>query len=546
MTNFISHERARPLHVYDAAKLTGPIRARMGKTGEAFRALDDKDYAVDETMVVIADDARVLGLGGVMGGVDSGCTEQTTDVFIEAAYFDPTLIAKTGRATGILSDAQYRFARGVDPHSVHDGIERAAQLILEICGGEPSEVVLAGEVPPPPPAVELDPADVHRITGLDVPNAGIQEVLERIGCTIVPHDGPHFRVEPPTWRGDIAQAADLVEEVARLVGYDQLPAKPLPRPAGRRAPALTARQRRVSAARRTLASRSLHEAITWSFCRRDQAELFGGGRDDLTLVNPISSELDVMRPSALIHLLIAAQKNADRGFPGAALFEVGPIYLGPGPDEQHRVAAGVRAGGLARHWTGARQPDVFDVKADALAVLHAAGVSVENLQTAAPARDWWHPGRSGVLQMGPKLKLAEFGEVHPRVLRALDVDGPVVAFEADLSLIPEPRAKAGAARPAFRAPDLMPLTRDFAFIVDEDTPAADLVKAAKGAEKALIVCVDVFDVFEGEAVGAGKKSVAIEVTLQPTEKTLDDKAIEAVSDKVVAAVAKATGGELRG
>ncbi|MCG8441664.1 MAG: phenylalanine--tRNA ligase subunit beta [Caulobacterales bacterium] len=545
VTNFVTYDRARPLHVYDAAKLAGPIRALMAKAGDRFLALDGKDYELTPDMCAIADDARVLGLGGVIGGEYSGCTEETREVFIEAAWFDPDRTARTGRATGVLSDAQYRFARGVDPQSCVDGIEIATTLILEMCGGEPSEVRVAGTAPEGPGPVAFDVAQVARLTGLSPSKARVVAILEALGCEVGSKRAKTLTVRPPSWRPDIGLPADLVEEVARVEGYDTLPATPLPRPEGRRAPAVTAELRRVGLARRALAARGMSEAVTWSFCRRDHAALFGGGSDDLALANPISTELEVMRPSALIHLLLASQKNADRGFDGVAAFEVGPVYRGVEADEQESVAAGVRAPSGTRHWAGVRAPDVFDVKADALAALEAAGAPIGGVQIAAPAPGWWHPGRSGVIRLGPKTVLAEFGEVHPRVLRALDVDGPALAFEVFVDRIPKARAKGGKARPALEASELMPFTRDFAFVVDAETPADALMRAAAGAEKTLIADVAVFDVFQGASLGEGKKSIALEVTLQPREATLDDAAIEAVSQKIVAAVAKATGGTLR-
>ncbi len=545
VTNFLSLDRARPLHVYDAAKLNGPIRARLGREGESFLALDGKEYAVDDTMCVIADDARVLGLGGVMGGAYSGSTDATTDVFIESAWFEPNGVARTGRATGIVSDAQYRFARGVDPQSAVDGLEAATRLILEMCGGEPSEILVAGEAPPTPAAVVFDPADVPRLTGLPLRKARIVSLLKRLGLDSTGEDADgRLTISVPSWRPDVSQSADLVEEVARLAGYDQLPQTALPRLENRASRAMTPTRRRVSHVRRALAGRGFQEAITWSFCRADQAQLFGA-ESPLLLANPISSELDAMRPSALVHLVLAVQKNADRGFGDVALFEVGPIYQSADENGQSMAAAGVLRSSGARHWAGATQPDVFTAKAHALAALETAGAPVDKLQLSAPARGWWHPGRSGALRLGPKALLAEFGELHPRVLRALDVDGPILAFEVFLDAVPAPKSKPSKAKPPLELSEFMPLRRDFAFITDAATPAGDLVKAAAGADKTLITDVAVFDVFEGESLGAGKKSVALEVVLQPREATLDDKAIEAVSAKIVKAVEKA-GGSLRG
>ncbi len=552
VTNFLSYDRARPLHVYDVAKLSGPIRARLGRGGERFLALDGKEYEATPDMCAIADDARVLGLGGVMGGEYSGSNDDTTAVFIESAWFDPDRTARTGRATGITSDAQYRFARGVDPQSCVDGLERATRLILEICGGEASEVVVAGAPPPGRAPIAFDPGQVRRLTGLTLRPATIGALFKKLGFEVADGADGRMTVSVPSWRPDVEGSADLVEEAARIAGYDTLPTTPLPRRGGRdldrRSPAMSPTRRRALEVRRALAGRGLHEAVTWSFCRADHARLFGAA-SPLMVANPISSELDAMRPSALIHLTLAAQKNADRGFGDVAAFEVGPVYDAPDDQGQRMVAAGVLRTAGTRHWTGAADVDVFDAKAHALAALEAVGAPVDKLQVSAPARGWWHPGRSGALKLGPKTLVAEFGELHPSVLRDLDVEGPILAFEIDLDAVPAPKPKATRAKPPLVASDLMPLRRDFAFVVSADQPADAIARAAAGADKKLVADVVVFDVFEGEAahkaLGPDKKSVAIEAVLQPSDATLDDAAIEAVSAKIIKAVAKATGGVLR-
>lgn len=550
VTNLISYDRARPLHVYDVAKLTGTVRARLGRSGESFEALDGKTYAVDETMCVIADEARVLGLGGVMGGTYSGSEDDTSDVLIEAAYFDPLRTARTGRATGIQSDAQYRFARGIDPASCEDGLELATRLILDMCGGEPSEVVVAGKVPNTHRVIDFDPGQVKRLTGMDVSDDDTVTILEALGCQ-VSAGSKGFVVLPPSWRGDLEQSADLVEEVARCHGFDKLPDAPTPKPRTARAPVATLRQQRRGLARRALAVRGYSETVTWSFVRRDQAALFGGGDNDaLILSNPISSELDTMRPSALIHLLLSAQKNADMGLRDIALFEVGPIYAGDAPSDQETVISGVLVQRPVRHWQGKASADALTAKADAVAALAAAGAPVERLQVEQGARGWWHPGRSGTLRLGPNV-LAEFGEVHPKTLRALDVEGPVLAFEVFLDRVPEPKAKKGQtkARPMADLPDLMPLTRDFAFVVSKSVSADQVARAARGAFKgprqALFAGAEVFDVFEGGSLADDEKSLAVEVSVQPRGETLKDKDIEAISADIIAAVTKATGGRLR-
>ncbi|MCW5724630.1 MAG: phenylalanine--tRNA ligase subunit beta [Maricaulaceae bacterium] len=546
VTNLISHDRGRPLHVYDAAKITGAIRARRGDgAADRFEALDGREYAPDESMCVIADDARALGLGGVMGGEYSGCTDATTGVFIESAWFDPVITRATGKATGIESDARRRFERGVDPGFVLPGLELATRLILDLCGGEPSEVRVAGAIPAPPADIAFPVSEVKRLTGLNLPRAEIVNILTALGFG-VSGAGDVVTVSVPSWRRDCEQKADLVEEVARIHGYDRIRAVSLPRPKGRRTPTATPGQNRARAIRRMLALRGYHEAVTWSFCETAEAALFGYTQG-LALANPISSELDVMRPTPFPHLLKALQENADRGAADPRLFELGPAYMTDAPDGQISVAAGVRRVLAPRHWAGARAADLFDAKADALAALAAAGAPVDSLSVAAEARGWWHPGRSGVIRLGPKTVLAEFGELHPAVLKKLGVEGRVIGFEVYPDAIPQPKRKAETkARPALVRSAFMPVRRDFAFVVDEAVTAQDVIRAAKGAERALIADVALFDVYRGKGVVEGRKSLALEAVIQPFDKTLTDAEIDAVAKKIVAAVEKATGGTLRG
>lgn len=547
ITNYLSYDRARPLHVYDADKLTGAIRARLGKAGEKFLALDGKEYEVDETMCVIADDKAVLGLGGVMGGEDTGCTEKTTNVFIECAYFDPLRTAKTGRKTGINSDARYRFERGVDPAFVAPGIEMATQLVIDLCGGEASEIELAGAVPQPDKAVLFPPSEVKRLTGMEVAPQEAERILTALGFRVSKSEP--WQVDVPSWRPDIEGKADLVEEIARIAGFDKLPTATLPALKAVETPKLTPGQVRRRLARRALAARGMLEAVTWSFLDQRHAELFMSANEirakGLVLANPISSDLGVMRSSLLPNLIAALQRNADRGRDDLALFEVAPVYAGDQPTDHSNAAGGARLSSPPRHWQGAPAPaDMFTVKADAVAALEAAGAPVANLQTSADAPGYFHPGRSGVLRLGPKA-LAHFGEIHPRVLKAMDVDGPVYGFEAFLDAIPEAKKKPTKTRSALDAPEFLALTRDFAFVVDEAVAAEALLKAVRGADKKLIVNVALFDVYQGKGVAEGKKSLAVEVTLQPREKTLTDEEIEAVSARIIAQVEKATGGALR-
>lgn len=547
ITNYVTFDRNRPLHVFDADKVAKGIRVRFGRPSEKMLALNGKEYALDSFMTVISDEAgHALGLGGVIGGEESGCTERTVNVFVESALFDPKRTARTGRALAIDSDARHRFERGVDPEFAVPGMELATQLILELCGGEPSEVVIAGGVPEWRRTLHLRRSRIAGLGGVEVPDDRVQTILKSLGFG-VQRKGDGFECEPPSWRADVEGEADLVEEVVRVNGFDNIEAVSMPAPAVTPEPALTQAQRRVALVKRALAQRGIMEAVTWSFMPRTAAELFGGGQAVLALANPISADLDQMRPSILPNLLGAAQRNADRGFPDLALFEVGPVYAGDKPDGQSTFATVVRRGNNApRHWDARPRPvDAFDAKADALAVLAACGVPLGNLQIEAKPPAWYHPGRAGVLRLGPNV-LATFGELHPRVLKRLDVEGPAVGCEVNLTLLPLPRAKAGRARPLLKASPLQPVVRDFAFVVDDAVAAEQLVRAARAADKALIADVGVFDRFSGGALPAGKKSIAIAVTLQPTEATLSEKEIEAVSAKVVAQVTKATGGVLRG
>jgi phenylalanyl-tRNA synthetase beta chain len=552
VTNLISYDRARPLHVYDLAKLVGTtVEARLGRHGvngdEHLIALDGKTYELTPEMSVIsdADGERPVGLGGVMGGESTGCSEETTDVFVESAWFDPIRTAQTGRATGITSDAQYRFARGVDTHFVVPGLELATALILELCGGEPSDVVVAGEAPPAPEPIAFDPAYVHQLAGLSIPRDGVIDILAKLGFEI---DKGHatLSVTPPTWRRDVEGKADLVEEVARIAGYDALPATPLPETPRKPGGVLTARQNRARIARRALAAAGYSEAVTWSFTGNGVARLFGGGAEALVLANPMSAEIDTMRPSILPGLIEAAGRNARRGFPDAALFEVGPVFAGDEPQDQRLAVAAILAPHAPRGWDKRPTEDLFTVKADLLALLEEMGAPVGSLQTAqGSASSWWHPGRSARLQLGPKAVIAEFGELHPAVLKAMDVDGPVYGFEIWVEAVPEPKRKATKTKGALSLSPLMPLTRDFAFLLEADRAAGDLVKAVAGADKALIAGARVFDVYQGPGVPEGQKSVAVEVTVQPRDKTLTEAEIETLSAQVVAAAAKA-GGKLRG
>jgi phenylalanyl-tRNA synthetase beta chain len=554
ITNFMTFDRGRPLHVFDANKVAGAIKVRRGKAGESLVALDGKTYALDETVVVIADDHGVESLAGVMGGESSGCDEATEDVLIESALWDPANIAQTGRKLGIVSDARYRFERGVDPAFTLPGLELATRMVLDLCGGEPSEIAVAGAVPAPSGAIDFPFAEVERLTGVSLDPSDMNAKLEELGFALAaqPGNAGHIQVRAPSWRPDIEGKADLVEEIIRLAGLDRINPTPLERTGAVAGAVLTRLQRRVRASRRALAARGLVEAVTWSFIARPQAELFGGGAPELALANPIAADLSDMRPSLIPGLIAAAKNNFARGFGDIALFEVGQIFKTDAEDGQFIAAAGLRRGtakpaGAGRHWDGKAAPvDVFDAKADLFALLSVLGVSAQAVQLVAGGPAFLHPGRSATLQFGPKNVLGWFGELHPRALEALDATGPVVAFEILLDALPAPKARATRAKPKLDLSDFQPLERDFAFIVDQNVKAADLIKAAQSADRQMIVNVGVFDLYEGPGVPEGKKSVAINVTLQPREKTLTDVEIEALSGKLVAEVAKKTGATLRG
>ncbi|HWB45857.1 MAG TPA: phenylalanine--tRNA ligase subunit beta [Hyphomicrobiaceae bacterium] len=549
VTNYISLDRGRPLHVYDADKLKGAIRARLGKKGETFKGLDGKTHEADETMCVIADDRAVLGFGGILGGEDTGCTEATRNVLIECAYFDPLRTAATGRKTGIQSDARYRFERGVDPAFIRPGLDLATAMILEFTGGAPSKAKVAGAPPEAKTTLSFSFAMVEKLAGIRLKEPQMRSTLEALGFQ-VSGKGGEVKVAVPSWRPDIHGRADLVEEIVRIAGLDTVPSAPMPRERGVARAVLTQTQRRVQRARRALAARGLVETITWSFISRAAAGAFGGGGDALELANPISADMSSMRPSLLPGLLAALQRNRNRGFADLALFEIGQAYRGDRPEDQFLAATGVRAGTAAasvsgRHWSGnAGMVSLFDAKADVVTLLAALGIDAAKAQTTRDAPAYFHPGRSACLRLGPKILLAQFGEIHPETLRDLDVAGPVAAFELFIDALP-PEKKKSAARPMLEAADLMPVRRDFAFVLDASVPAGDVIKAAAGADKALITQVNVFDLFEGKSLGEGKKSLALEVTLQPRDKTLTDEQIEAVSAKIVAEVKRATGGEIR-
>lgn len=551
ITNYLTFDRGRPLHVYDAKKVVGDIVVRRAHDGETLVALDGRTYTLNSQMCTIADAEGADSIAGVMGGEHTGSDEDTTDVLIESALWEPLNVARTGRALGIITDARYRFERGVDPEFMVPGLDLATQMVLDLCGGTPGEAQVVGYAGHQPKVVTFPFAEVKRLTGIEVSADESRAILTRLGFT-PKGDGEVIEVTVPSWRPDVDGKADIVEEVMRIHGVDNIAPQPLTSHDAVNGRILTQLQIRTRNARRALAVRGMMEAVTWSFIPAKHAELFGGGATALKLSNPIAADMSDMRPSLLPGLISAAQRNADRGFADVALFEVSGTYEGDTPDKQRRVAGGVRRGtakleGQGRHWAGnAASVNVYDAKADALAALEAAGAPVERLQIEAGGPAWYHPGRSGTIKLGPKVVLGTFGEFHPKTLEALDVSGPLCGFEVFIDAIPEAKAKPTRTKPKLELSPFQAVRRDFAFVVDKTVEVASLTRAAGSVDKKLITDVRVFDIFEGASVGADKKSVAIEVAIQPLERTLTDEDFEALARKIVDNVAKQTGGVLRG
>lgn len=550
ITNYVTFDRGRPLHVFDANKVAGNLTVRRASDGEKVLALDGREYTLTPDMCVIADEDGVESIAGIMGGEHSGCDENTTDVLIESALWDPITTARTGRTLGIISDARYRFERGVDPELMVPGVELATKLVLDFCGGTPTETEVVGYAGHVEKIVSFPLSEVKRLTGIEVPRDGILAILSRLGFK--PEGvGDVINVAVPSWRPDVDGKADLVEEVMRIHGIDNIAPQPLGAHDAVNAKILTTLQIRTRAAKRALAVRGMMEAVTWSFIPAKHAETFGGGETALKLANPIAADMSDMRPSLLPGLIAAAQRNADKGIGDVALFEVSGTYEGDAPDQQRRVAAGVRRGtakleGSGRHWAGNAGPvGVFDAKADAIAALEACGAPVERLQIEAGGPAWYHPGRSGTIKLGPKVILGTFGEFHPKTLEELDVSGPLCGFEVFVDAVPEPKAKPTRTKPKLELSAFQAVKRDFAFVVDKTVEAGTLTRAALAADKKLITNVSVFDVFEGASLGAAKKSIAIEVSIQPVDKTLTDEDFETLAKRIVENVNKQTGGVLR-
>ena len=547
ITNLMTMDYARPMHVYDADKITGNIVVRATKGGETLEALNDKSYSVVEGAVGITDDSGLIGLGGIVGGVSTGCEDDTVNVFVESAYFEPMRIALAGRDMSVSSDARYRFDRGVDPEFTGTGIEIATRLILELCGTdktEISEVVKAGQDPEYKRSIDFDPSYTEKLCGIIIEDAQQIDILQRLGFTV-----QNGKVSPPSWRGDIEGKPDLVEEIVRIYGVDKIEPVSVRSENAVTASAETLNLSRARTARAAMCASGMDECVTWSFLSKDLAVKFGSNDNAaLTLSNPISSELDQMRPSILPNLIAAAGRNATRGFSDVALCEVGPIFRSIKSDGQDYMAAGIRAGNkIPRNWasdTQSRGVDVYDAKADAIAVLEACGAPTGNAQISRDAPDYYHPGRSGVLRLGKNI-IAQFGEIHPAILEDMGIKQDVVGFEVFLENIPAARNKS-TAKTLLELSLFQPLRKDFAFIVKDNVAADDVVRAAKAADKKLISDAEIFDVYVGKGIEDGHKSLALCVTLQPVDATLTDEQIDAVMAGVIKVVGDKCGGVLRG
>lgn len=551
ITNYVTFDRGRPLHVFDADKVKGNLAIRRGTGDEEFLALDGKTYKPTSDHFVIADENGPESLAGIMGGEESGCSLETTNVLVESALWDPLTVAKTGRELGIITDARYRFERGVDPAFNMPGLDYGSQLVIDLCGGEPTQALCAGEIPQPDLTIAYPVSEAERLTGVSVSSEESAEILTRLGFE-VSGSGAELTVKVPGNRPDVHGKADLVEEIMRIRGINNIEPQPLPAMGAVGSKILTTGQTRTRNSRRALAARGMSEAVCYSFIPREHAVAFGGGDDALTLANPIASDMSDMRPSLLPSLLAAAKRNADRGMGDLAIFEVSHVYRGIEPEDQFRTASGIRRGtakleSQGRNWTGnSSAVSWVDAKEDALAVLAACGMDPSNVQIEAGGPEWYHPGRSGTIKLGPKVIIGTFGEFHPMTLEMMDVTGPLCGFEINLQAIPAPRKKAKTSKGALNVSALQPVKRDFAFVMDKSVEASKVLRAANGADKKLITDVAVFDLFEGASIGEDKKSLAIEVTLQPTDRSLTDEEIDAISAKVIENVAKTVGGVLRG
>lgn len=546
ITNYLTYDLCRPLHVFDADKIKGhKITVRLAKKGETMAALDEETYTLTEDMTVIADGEKILSIGGVMGSLESGCSEATTDVFVECAYFDPARTARTGRSLNIISDARTRFERGIDPNSTEPGLDIATQMILDLCGGTPTDPVESGAAPYNVTDIHFKVDKVEKLTGVKVSLERASEILESLGFKTNTLSDQTIEVISPSWRYDVECAEDLVEEIVRIEGYDKIVATPVPKSKGVAPLSLT--QQRTSKIRRLLTERNMMETVTWSMLNKKSAVAFGGGQDALQIANPITVDLEYMRPSVLPNLLTGIKNNVKRGLRPVNLYEVGPVYQGTNSDDQETVATGVRFGLITdNHWSGETRPyDVFDVKNDCIDILKAAGIAETAIQIKKDqVPEWMHPYRSGVIFQGPKKVLGYFGEVHPLTLKMFGIKQPVLAFELFISRLAKPK-KVKANKGKLKLSALQPVEKDLAFIVDEHVPAQPILEAVRKADKELITGIHIFDAYVGSNVDDGKKSIGVRFRLEPHDKTLTDTHIAALFDKIVKNVHDATGGILR-
>ncbi len=545
ITNYFTIVYGRPMHVFDAAKLRGAMRVHAASGSEKIAALNDKEYILQPGMTVISDDSGAISVAGIVGGATTGVDDKTVDVLLEVALWNPDRIAETGRKLECITDARYRFERGVDPEFVKSSLDLATQMILDLCGGRAGEAVVTGKTPEYKRQITFRPSRVKLLGGADLPNAQAQDILAKLGFHVSDSGKDAWQITPPSWRGDVHGEADIVEEIIRLIGFDNIPAASLPMGKIEVGQALSPAQKRISLARRALAAKGLLESVSFAFVSQEQAALFGGVKSELTLKNPIASDLNHMRPSILPSLLQMVKSNADRSNPDLGLFEVGGQYKSTQADGQQIVAAAIRSGATPRHWQEkTRNVNAFDAKSDALSLLAELGVDAAKAQITANAPEWYHPGQSGVIKFGPNV-LAQFGVLHPSILAHYDIKLPVVAAEIFLGNIPAPKSKGTKARTLLKLSQFQAVSRDFAFLVDQSVMVDAIIKAAREADKNLIADITVFDQFIGKGVVDGKKSLAISVTLQPADKTLTDAEIESVAKKIVDAVCAATGAQLR-
>ena len=546
MTNYLTFDQNRPVHAYDADKIAGNnLKISLGRGGLELKALNEKMYVLDDEMTAIEDEAGVVSLAGIMGGERTGCNDETVNVLLEVALFDPVRTAATGRKLAIDSDARYRFERGLDPEFAMVGLDQATQMLLDFCGGEASHVSVSGSIPSWKREISFSPGKIFSLGGVDLDVKESKKILNDLGFDYT-NDKRGIIVIPPSWRNDIKGEVDLVEEVLRVYGYDNIPALSLPKPRVRLGSTLTLSGRRASKARRALANHGLMEVVTYSFVGKDLANMFGGNEEQLKITNPISEDLDLMRPSILPNLVQALSRNADRGYSDLGFFEIGPQFEGDSPEEQRLVASGIRAGNMnLRQWhREPRKVDIFDAKSDALTALGAIGAPVKNLQIASECPDWYHPGRSGEFRLGGSI-MGWFGEIHPRIVSALDLQSPIVGFECFLDSMPAPKKNRKKTRPALKASDLQSVERDFSFIIENRIRADEVIRAARTAEKKLISEIQVFDIYSGKGITDGYKSIGITIRLQPTEQTLVDSEIDKIAEKIVDNVYKKTGGTIR-